>query len=142
LVGVERAAPLPGAGALLDALAARPGIAIAIVTSNSSRAVWRWLQRHRHTARLRAVVGRDSMLALKPAPAMVERALALCASVAGEAVFVGDSEADVGAAAAAGVGFLGIAASPAAHTRLAAAGVRDIFASPAALADYLKLESG
>jgi phosphoglycolate phosphatase-like HAD superfamily hydrolase len=78
------------------------------------------------------------MLALKPAPAMVERALALCASVANDAVFVGDSEADVGAAARAGVGFFGIAASPAAHARLEAAGVRDIFASPAALAEYLK----
>jgi phosphoglycolate phosphatase-like HAD superfamily hydrolase len=67
----------------------------------------RWLERHRMTALVRAIVGRDSMLPLKPAPDMVGRALELCATPAPEAVFVGDSEADLRAACGAQGGFFG-----------------------------------
>ncbi len=132
LAGVDRAAPTAGAIDLLTALAAR-GNAIGVVTSNSSRTVVRWLERNRAIGLIRAIVGRDSGLALKPSPAMVGRALELCAATPAAAVFVGDSEADWGAACAAGVGFYGVAASPAARDRLLAAGASAIFAAPAAL---------
>ena len=56
-----------------------------------------------------------------------------------DAVFVGVSEADWGAADAAGVGFYGVAASPAARDRLLAAGASAIFAAPAALHVELNL---
>jgi phosphoglycolate phosphatase-like HAD superfamily hydrolase len=67
LIGVERAQPTAGAIDLLRAIAARGAVAI-IVTSNSSRTVARWLEIHRVAILVRAIVGRDSLLALKPSP--------------------------------------------------------------------------
>lgn len=138
LSGVERAAPLPGAVGLLRALVAR-GHATTIVTSNSSLTVKRWLQRHHVAGCVAAIVGRDSLLALKPAPAMVVRALELNAAGPRDALFVGDSAADLGAARAAGLGFYGIAPSSDTRERLVAAGVSEVFESPAALAAALGL---
>lgn len=108
LAGVDRAAPLPGAVELLRNLAAN-GRAVAIVTSNSSRTAMRWLARYRMVDSVHAIVGRDSALALKPSPEMVLRALELCDARPAEAIFVGDSEADYGAAIAANVRFIAIA---------------------------------
>lgn len=139
LRGAERAAPLAGALELLRALAAC-NFAVAIVTSNSSRTVRRWLERHRVMSCVAAIVGRDSALPLKPSSAMVTRALNLHATAAGDAVFVGDSLADAEAARAAGVRFLGIAAEPAGRERLTAAGAEAVFESPGALAAAMKLE--
>ncbi|MGH7932646.1 MAG: HAD family hydrolase, partial [Candidatus Binataceae bacterium] len=127
--------------AILRALRAR-SIAAAIVTSNSSRTVNCWLERHRLTALVGDIVGRDSELALKPAPAMVLSALARAGAGAADAVFVGDSEADLAAACAAKVGFYGIAAKPAARERLRALGAKEVFESPAALAHRLNLSMG
>jgi phosphoglycolate phosphatase-like HAD superfamily hydrolase len=138
LRGVERAPELPGAPALLRDLTAR-GNAAAIVTSNSSRTVRRWLELHRLKALVTTIVGRDSGLALKPAPDMVVRALGRFAAAPADAVFVGDSEADLGAAIGAGVGFYGVAAHNEVRGRLLAAGAREVFASPAALAAHLHL---
>jgi phosphoglycolate phosphatase-like HAD superfamily hydrolase len=108
LIGAERAAPTPGAIDLLKAIAARGAVTI-IVTSNSSRTVAHWIDRHRIGDLVRAIVGRDSLLALKPSPEMIVRALDLAATFAtdalatvsaaaalamvpaAEAVFVGDS---------------------------------------------------
>lgn len=152
LAGVERAQPTPGAIDLLRAIAARDAVAI-IVTSNSSRTVARWLEIHRVSHLIRDIVGRDSLLALKPSPEMVARALELAAIppaaavpiaisgpiAAAETVFVGDSEADFGAARAAGLGLYGIAASPSSRDRLVAAGAGaiNVFASPSALLLHL-----
>jgi phosphoglycolate phosphatase-like HAD superfamily hydrolase len=181
LIGAERAAPTPGAISLLEAIAERGAVA-AIVTSNSSRTVTRWLKLHRIGNLVRAIVGRDSLLALKPSPEMIVHALALSATFASharstdansantasalesvaalpatnapatashpehltilavaDAVFVGDSEADFGAAIAAGLGFYGIATTESARHRLIAAGATDIFASPAAVRIHLNL---
>jgi len=137
LLGVERAAPLPGAEALLRVLA--DDTAIAIVTSNSSRTVARWLTLHRLTGVIAAIVGRDSMLPLKPAPDSVARALTLGSVAATDAVFVGDSEADFRAARAANVNFYGVAAHAEARARLTALGAGSVFESPAALATHLDL---
>lgn len=135
LAGVERAAELEGAIAMLAQLRASAA-KIAIVTSNSSRTVARWFAIKRAPA-VDAIVGRDSLLALKPSPEMVMRALEVFSARAAEAAFVGDSAADLLAAEAAGVRFYGVAASEAARDRLSAAGAQEIFASPAALAAHL-----
>jgi HAD superfamily hydrolase (TIGR01662 family) len=139
LAGVDRAEPTPGAFDLLEALTTR-GKTIAIVTSNSSRTVAHWLERHHASHLVNTIVGRDTLLALKPSPAMVMEALRRLDAHPHDAVFVGDSEADLGAAGAAGIGFYGIATVRARHERLAAAGATEIFPSPAALSRYLELQ--
>jgi phosphoglycolate phosphatase-like HAD superfamily hydrolase len=138
LRGVEDAAPLPGSIELLLALRARYK-RIAIVTSNSSRTVARWLVRHRLEGVVGAIVGRDSLLPLKPAPAMIRRALELSDGTAPEAVLVGDSEADLQAAHRAQVGFFGVAVNPGARSRLERFGAREVFSSPGDLARHLSL---
>jgi phosphoglycolate phosphatase-like HAD superfamily hydrolase len=114
-------------------------IPAAIVTSNSSRTVMRWLQRQSLGDCVSAIVGRDSMLPLKPEPGMVFHALRICAVEPSEAVFIGDSLADFEAARAARVAFRGVAAKRDARERLIAAGAGEVFASPAALASSLNL---
>jgi phosphoglycolate phosphatase-like HAD superfamily hydrolase len=99
----------------------------------------RWLERHRMTAFVRTIVGRDSMLPLKPALDMVGRGLELCATPAADAVFVGDSEADLRAACGAQVGFFGVAAKAELRDRMIAARASLVFASPSALAIYGRL---
>ena len=137
LAGVDRAQPLEGA---IEALAALKGTgaAVAIVTSNSSKTVNRWLDRNGGVS-VDAIVGRDTLLGLKPAPDMLIRALELFSVDRSEAAFVGDSEADLIAAQSCGVRFYGIAATDVARDRLLAAGAAEIFGSPAALAIHLNL---
>jgi HAD superfamily hydrolase (TIGR01509 family) len=138
LRGVEHAAPLPGAIELLLALRAQHKH-IAIVTSNSSRTVTRWLVRHRLEVAVGAIVGRDSLLPLKPASEMIRRALELSDGTAPEAVLVGDSEADLQAAHRAQVGFFGVAVNPEARSRLERLGAHEVFSSPRDLARHLAL---
>jgi HAD superfamily hydrolase (TIGR01549 family) len=136
LAGVDRAEPLDGGIELLAALKAG-GAAIAIVTSNSSKTVKRWFDRH-PGASIDAIIGRDSLLALKPAPDMLNRALELLTVEPSDAAYVGDSEGDVRAARVCGVEFYGIATTENAHDRLVAAGATKIHGSPAKLATVLK----
>jgi HAD superfamily hydrolase (TIGR01549 family) len=136
LAGAERAAALEGAVELLRALKKR-GAKVAIVTSNSSRTIRRWLAIHRVTSLIDAIVGRDSYLALKPSPESVSRALELCKVRAGDAAFVGDADSDYAAARALGIDFFAIAANAASRERLTAAGVSPMFPSPAALGLHL-----
>jgi HAD superfamily hydrolase (TIGR01509 family) len=137
LAGVDRAQPLEGAIEILAALKSS-GAAIAIVTSNSSKTVQRWFDRNR-AAPVDAIVGRDTLLGLKPAPDMLLRALEQFSVDRAEAAFVGDSDADLRAAQTCGVRFYGIAPSDPARDRLLAAGAQEIFGSPAALAIHLNL---
>jgi phosphoglycolate phosphatase-like HAD superfamily hydrolase len=137
LEGVGRARPLEGAIELLGALR-RSAARIAIVTSNSSRTVRRWLERHHlGTGVVDAIVGRDSLLALKPSPEMLERALEISRAKPADAAVVGDSDADFIAASALGIEFFAIGASEASRDRLARAGAPTALASPAALAKRL-----
>jgi HAD superfamily hydrolase (TIGR01509 family) len=137
LAGVDRARPLEGAVEILTALKAS-GAAIAIVTSNSSKTVQRWFDRN-GAASIDAIVGRDTLLGLKPAPDMLIRALELFSVDRADAAFVGDSDADIRAAQSCGVRFYGIAPTDSARDRLVAAGATEIFGSPAALAIHLNL---
>ena len=132
LNGVDRAQPLPGASDLLIELAQRQ-VPVAIVTSNSSRPVYRWLVRERLVWTVRIVVGRDTFLPLKPAPDMLKRALEHCKADASAALFVGDSDADLKAAGAAGVRFVAIASGQQARTRMTSNGADPVLSSPAEL---------
>ena len=136
LAGIDNAAPLPGAVHLLRSLAMR-NKRIAVVTSNSSSSVDRWLAKHHLTREVDVIVGRDSLLPLKPSPEMVSRALKLTGSSTAEAVMVGDSEADLMAARCAGVPFTGVAADAAARSRLEELGSGKVFSSPGDLAYHL-----
>jgi phosphoglycolate phosphatase len=115
------------------------GRTIAIVTSNSSLTINRWLERHDASALIQTIVGRDTLLALKPSPAMVFETLRRCGVGPHDAIFVGDSTADLGAAQAARLTFYGIATNASRHGHLTAAGASPIFASPAALLSTLGL---
>lgn len=132
LAGVDRAQALPGAAELLTELAERQ-VGAVIVTSNSSRTVYRWLARARLVYAVRYVVGRDSLLALKPAPDMLLLALERSKVEANASLFVGDSDADLLAAKAAGVRFFAIVGTPERRTRMSHGGGDAIFASPAEL---------
>ncbi len=136
LAGVANALPMRGALELLRALSARSSSSV-VVTSNSSRTVARWLAIHHATELVAATVGRDSGLALKPSPAMVERALQLYPHRA--AVFVGDSEADAHSALAAGIRFFGIAPDAKHRDVLLNLGcaASSLFETPAELGAYL-----
>jgi HAD superfamily hydrolase (TIGR01549 family) len=141
LAGVDRAKPLEGAVELLATLCDR-GAQIAIVTSNSSRTIKRWFELNPLPPGIdapHAIVGRDTMLALKPAPDMVIRALEMLSADPHDAAFVGDSEADFHAARDAHVRFYGIAHDDKIRDRLLACGADEIYSSPAALAVHLNL---
>ena len=138
LAGAERAKPLEGALELIAALK-NSGSAVAIVTSNSSRTIRRWFALNRVELKIDAIVGRDSLLGLKPAPDMVLRALEILSIKSADAAFVGDSEADLLAAKNCSVRFYGIAESETAGDGLLAAGATEIYSSPAALAIHLGL---
>lgn len=137
LRGVEHAAEMPGAIALLRCLRQRNS-AIAIVTSNSSRTVQRWLEREGLTGYIDLIVGRDAQLPLKPAPESLLHALKACFASSDQAIFVGDSRADANAARAAKIRFFGIAATVEAREMLFGYGASNVFASPLALIEELK----
>ena len=137
LEGVDRAQPLEGAVETIAALK-KSGAAIAIVTSNSSKTVARWFK-NRGVASIDSIIGRDTLLGLKPAPDMLLRALEIVSVDRTEAAFVGDSEADLRAAQSCGTRFYGIAPNEGARYRLLTSGATEIFASPAALAIHLNL---
>jgi HAD superfamily hydrolase (TIGR01549 family) len=132
LAGVDRAQPLPAAAELLVELANRQ-MGLVIITSNSSRTVYRWLARSRLVYTVRTVIGRDSLLALKPSPEMVLHALKRYNVEANSGLFVGDSDADRLAAKAAGVRFVAMARTEQKRDRMSRDGVEAIFSSPAEL---------
>src|ERR1700730_11288493 len=138
LIGVGRADPLPGASAVLRTLAAHR-FQVLIVTSNSSRAVGRWLNRFGLGDTVEAIVGRDSMLPLKPAPDMIVFALHKAGQAASAACFIGDSDADAIAAERAGLRFYGVASDAARRDRLRAQGAVEVFSHPAEIAARLDM---
>jgi phosphoglycolate phosphatase-like HAD superfamily hydrolase len=136
LIGADRAKPLPGAIALIRSIAASDRH-ILIVTSNSSRTIARWLERFDLQGCVKSIVGRDSMLPLKPATDMINLALEHAAESATAALFIGDSDADAIAAQRAGVPFYGISRAAEKRACLFAFGAIDVFANPADLAARL-----
>lgn len=92
--------PFPGAVAAIDDLRGR-GAKIAICTNKPESPARRLIEALDLSARFDAIVGVDSAAAPKPDPAPVRRCLELTAAIRG--VFIGDSDTDIRAAAAAGL---------------------------------------
>jgi HAD superfamily hydrolase (TIGR01509 family) len=92
----------PGAAALLQALAGR-GVRTAMVSNIGRAALAAALARFGLDRRLAPVVSRDDVAFMKPRPEGTLRALAELKTTPEEALFVGDSRADVLAARAAGL---------------------------------------
>jgi HAD superfamily hydrolase (TIGR01549 family) len=140
IAGVDRAVPLEGAIALLERLKEKRAM-VAIVTSNSSRTVRRWFATRHLRGIIDVIVGRDSLLALKPSPEMISRALDRSEVSAKQSAFVGDADSDYRAASELGVEFFGIALNRELRDKLITAGAHRIFASPGALGIHLNLLS-
>ncbi|MCZ2421313.1 MAG: HAD family hydrolase [Burkholderiales bacterium] len=97
-----RWSPRPGAAALLEALAGQ-GIGTALVSNCGRAAIAAVLGRFGLDRRLAPVVCRDDVVYMKPHAEGALRALAELRAAPEEALFVGDSRADVLAARAAGL---------------------------------------
>ncbi|MFC9429941.1 HAD family hydrolase [Streptomyces sp. NPDC056987] len=121
----ESAVPTRNAAELIRALS-DAGVALAITTNNSPRAVRRYLER---TGLTRCFGGhvygrRHDPRLLKPHPDCLERALKWTGVPAGESVMIGDAEADLRAAQQLGVRFLGYATRETKSDVLYGAGAR------------------
>lgn len=99
---LTRWSPRAGAAELLGRLAAG-GVRAGMVSNIGRRALDEALQRFGFAARLAPVVSRDQVSRMKPATEGILLLLAEWRLAAGEALFVGDSRADVRGARAAGV---------------------------------------
>ncbi len=99
---LTRWTPRPGAANLLRDLAAR-GLRTAMVSNIGRAALAEALVRFDFEGRLAPVVSRDDVHRLKPHAEGIRRVLAHWKTAPEEALFVGDSKADVLAARAAGV---------------------------------------
>lgn len=99
---LTRWAPRPGAVALLERLAAS-GIRTALVSNVGRLALGAALERFGLARWLAPVISRDDVTMLKPHPQGTLRTLAALGVAASDALFVGDSRADVLAARAAGM---------------------------------------
>jgi phosphoglycolate phosphatase len=92
----------PGARGVLEGLRA-DGMRLGVCTNKPAEITDAILDRLAIGALFHSVVGGGQGLPLKPAPHMLERALAELGVAAGAAVMIGDGAADVGAGRAAGV---------------------------------------
>lgn len=99
---LTRWSPRPGAAALLQRLADRQ-IATAMVSNVGRAALDAALERFDFQRRLSPVLSRDDVMHLKPDPEGVSAVLAAMKARPQEALFVGDSLADVRAARAVGM---------------------------------------
>ena len=118
---VPRTQPLPGAVALLDALRARD-VPMAVVTNKNELGGKVLVEAMGWTSRFEVVVGMDTAAQAKPAPDPALHALAVIGATVAEAAFVGDSEADMGCGAAAGMAAVIGIAGPRKRDALVAAG--------------------
>jgi HAD superfamily hydrolase (TIGR01509 family) len=131
-VGLLR--PLPGATALMDAVAGL-GLQVVLATSASEDEL----------STLRKVLGRDDIVSAvsssadvdtaKPQPDIVEVALRRAGVTAARAVFVGDTVWDIRAARRAGVSCLCVRSGGIAREELQAEGAAAVFDNPQQLVD-------
>ena len=99
---MSRSRPLPGADALLDALAPT-GVPLGIVTSKIEQGAHSLLAQLGWSDHFGVVVGRDTTPEMKPSPVPMRYALNALDADPARTVSVGDTEADMRAASSAGV---------------------------------------
>ncbi|MCX4990058.1 MULTISPECIES: HAD family hydrolase [unclassified Streptomyces] len=135
LDAARRAMPTPDAAQLIRTLSGR-GLRLAVVTNNSSRAASYYLESHGLRGCFDVVHGRTRDVHLmKPHPDVVIRALRSLGLRPEDAVMIGDSPADVGAAARAGVRFIGYGRNARKESGLRDAGATVVLSSYALLLD-------
>ena len=98
--------PFPGVHGMLAALSGAHRLALC--TNKPERPTRQILAHLGWTAHFAVVVGGDTLPQRKPEPHMVQHILDALSVTPGEAVLVGDSPADAGAAQAAGVDFVAV----------------------------------
>jgi HAD superfamily hydrolase (TIGR01509 family) len=104
--------PSPDTTDFVSGLAGR-GLRLAVVTNNSPRVADRYLELHGLRRHFRAVHGRTTDPGLmKPHPDVLRRALRSLGLQPADAVMIGDTDADVGAARGMGVRFIGYDMDP------------------------------
>jgi HAD superfamily hydrolase (TIGR01509 family) len=121
------AVPAPGARAFLECAADR-GYAVAVVSNNVTSSVQTALEACGVRDLVEVVVGRDDarLGRLKPAPDLVEDALARLGADARDAMLYGDSVSDIRAAAAANVSAIGVTSDEARARTMTASGALDV----------------
>ena len=130
--------PTPDADLLIGVLAERR-TRMAVVTNNSPLAAEAYLARRGLLRHFAAVEGRTADPGrMKPAPDVVFRALRRLDLRPEDAVMIGDTGADVGAAEQAGVSFVGYGRNPEKRERLRAAGATVVLGSYAPLVPELR----
>jgi phosphoglycolate phosphatase-like HAD superfamily hydrolase len=133
------ATPTPGAASLM-ATARRSGRTVTIVSNNSSAAIAAYLEDHRLTRYVTAIVGRDDAdpALMKPSPYRVRMAISLLDANPGQAFLVGDSASDVLAARLAGVAVIGFANKPSKSELLSRAGADAVTAHLSQISSALR----
>nr|WP_308801140.1 HAD-IA family hydrolase [Streptomyces polyasparticus] len=122
LKATESAYPTPYADRLIQTWNAT-GVRLAVTTNNSPQAVEKYLAHRRLTYCFRAIHGRTARADhLKPDPECLHRALDSLDTDPSSALMIGDTPADLLAARAAGVDFLGYGRDAHRQERLHAAG--------------------
>lgn len=124
----------PGIASLLEALAGR-SLALAVVSNSEGAFIRSVLGRLGVASRFRALVGEDDMPAPKPDPRGLLAALAACGSGLDQALYVGDSAADLLTARAAGMRVIGVTWGSHARAELESLGFDALADTPAELAD-------
>ena len=99
---VVKTALYDGVLTMLDAMESR-GMALGLCTNKSEATAYRVLDHFNLTARFAAIIGGDTTPARKPDPAPLQEACLRIGVSAEQALMVGDSKADFGAAHKAGV---------------------------------------
>ncbi|MFF8309827.1 HAD family hydrolase [Streptomyces lydicus] len=133
-----RLAPFDGAADLLRACAGR-GWTVVLASSASEAELSAMRAALDAEDALTAVTGADDVDSSKPAPDLVEQALAEAGADPGSAVFVGDTVWDMKAGARAGVACVGVLSGGHCRQDLLDAGAREVYDGPGAL--LARLES-
>lgn len=125
----SRLRPLPGAAELLRACKQR-GLAVVLASSADEGEVKALRAALDAEDAIDAATFSGDVESSKPAPDLVEVALARAGVPAGEAVFTGDTVWDVQACIKAGVPCIGLLSGGISHEELTAAGAAEVYAGP------------
>ncbi len=128
--------PLPGAARLLHACAER-GWAVVLATSAKEDELHALRKALDAEDAITDAVNADDVDTAKPAPDLVEQALAKVGGQAGRAVFIGDTPWDVKAAHRAGVRCIGVLSGGVSRAELLDAGADAVYQDTAELVDHL-----